>query len=96
VARGEKNPELRKAAIHSLGVMGSRTADVLLSIYQSDPDREIRKQVLHGLFVQGSVKPLIQIARTEKDPELRKQAVSHLSLMGSKEATDFLVELLNK
>jgi HEAT repeat protein len=96
VARGEKNPELRKAAIHSLGVMGSRTADVLLSIYQSDPDREIRKQVLHGLFVQGSVKPLIQIARTEKDPELRKQAVSHLSNMGSKEATDFLVELLNK
>jgi HEAT repeat protein len=69
---------------------------VLLSIYQSDPDPEIRKQVLHGLFVQGSVKPLIQIARTEKDPELRKQAVSHLSHMGSKEATDFLVELLNK
>jgi HEAT repeat protein len=96
VARSEKNPELRKAAIHSLGVMGGRTADVLLSIYSSDPDREVRKQVLHGLFVQGSVKPLIQIARTEKDPELRKQAVSHLSHMGSKEATDFLVELLNK
>lgn len=96
VARSEKNPELRKAAIHSLGVMGERTAGTLLSIYQSDPDPEIRKQVLHGLFVQGSVKPLIQIARTEKDPELRKQAVSHLSHMNSKEATDFLVELLNK
>lgn len=96
VARNEKNPELRKAAIHSLGVMGDRTAPVLLSIYQSDPDREVRKQVLHGLFVQGSVKPLIQIARTEKDPELRKQAVGHLSHMGSKEATDFLIELLNK
>src|SRR5438093_3560337 len=96
VARTEKDPELRKAAIHSLGVMGDRTGPVLLSIYSSDPDREIRRQILHALFVQGNVKALIQIARTEKDPELRKEAVSHLSHMGSKEATDFLVELLNK
>jgi HEAT repeat protein len=96
VARNEKDPELRKAAIHSLGVMGDRTGPVLLSIYASDPDREIRQQILHALFVQGNVKALIQTARTEKDPELRKQAVSHLSHMGSKEATDFLLELLNK
>ncbi len=96
VAKGEKDPELRKAAIHSLGVMGDRTGPVLLSIYSSEPDRDIRRQVLHALFVQGNVKALIQIARTEKDPELRKEAVSHLSHMGSKEATDFLVELLNK
>jgi len=96
VARTEKDPELRKAAIHSLGVMGDRTGPVLLSIYSSDSDRDIRRQVLHALFVQGNVKALIQIARTEKDPELRKEAVSHLSHMGSKEATDFLVELLNK
>ena len=96
VAKSEKDPELRKAAIHSLGVMGDRTGPVLLSIYASDPDRDIRRQILHALFVQGNVKALIQIARTEKDPELRKEAVSQLSHMGSKEATDFLVELLNK
>jgi HEAT repeat protein len=96
VARNEKDPELRKAAIHSLGVMGDRTGPVLLSIYASDSDRDVRQQILHALFVQGNVKALIQIARTEKDPELRKEAVSHLSHMGSKEATDFLVELLNK
>src|SRR3989441_1771209 len=95
-ARNAKDPELRKAAIHSLGVMGDRTGPVLLSIYASDSDRDIRRQILHALFVQGNVKALIQIARTEKDPELRKEAVSHLSHMGSKEATDFLLELLNK
>ena len=96
VARSEKDPELRKAAIHSLGVMGDRTGPVLLSIYASDPDREIRRQILHALFVQGNVKALIQIARTEKDTDLRKEAVGQLSHMGSKEATDFLLELLNK
>jgi HEAT repeat protein len=96
VARSEKDPELRKAAIHSLGVMGDKTGPLLVSMYASEPDRDIRRQILHALFVQGNVKALIQIARTEKDPELRKEAVSHLSHMGSKEATDFLVELLNK
>ncbi|HEY2942989.1 MAG TPA: HEAT repeat domain-containing protein [Vicinamibacteria bacterium] len=96
VARGEKDPELRKAAIHSLGVMGDRTGPVLLSIYASDPDRDVRRQILHALFVQGNVKALIQIARTEKDTDLRKEAVGQLSHMGSKEATDFLLELLNK
>jgi len=96
VARNEKDPELRKAAIHSLGVMGDKTGPVLLSIYESDRDREVRRQILHALFVQGNVKALIQIARNEKDPELRKQAVGQLSHMGSKEATDFLIELLNK
>ena len=96
VARNEKDPELRKAAIHSLGVMGDKTGPLLVSMYASEPDRDIRRQILHALFVQGNVKALIQIARTEKDPELRKEAVGHLSHMGSKEATDFLVELLNK
>ncbi|PYQ19572.1 MAG: hypothetical protein DMF81_21395, partial [Acidobacteria bacterium] len=92
----EKDPELRQAAIHSLGVMGSRTGEVLLSIYQGERSVDIRRQVLHALFVQGNAHALIQIARTEKDPELRKEAVSHLSHMGSKEATEFLIELLNK
>jgi len=96
VARSEKDPELRKAAIHSLGVMGNKTGDVLVSIYQSDRDVDIKRQVLHALFVQGNAKALIQVARAEKDPNLKKEAVSHLSHMGSKEATDFLIELLNK
>jgi len=56
----------------------------------------LREAALQALFVQDNAKALIEIARTEKDPELRKQAVSHLSLMGSKEATAYLLEILNK
>ena len=39
---------------------------------------------------------LIEIARAEKDPELKKKAVSQLANMHSKEATAFLLEILNK
>jgi hypothetical protein len=52
---------------------------------------------MRALSNQGSAKQLVDVTRSEKDPELRKQGVTYLSQMrGSKEATDFLVELLNK
>ena len=38
----------------------------------------------------------MNIARNEKDPQLRKTAVEKLSLMNSKDATDFMLEILNK
>jgi len=36
------------------------------------------------------------IARSEKDPGLKKKAVEKLSLMGSKEGNDYLMEILEK
>jgi DNA helicase TIP49 (TBP-interacting protein) len=46
--------------------------------------------------LQGNTKSLIQIARQEKDMSLKRDAVQKLSLMHSKESTDFMMELLNK
>jgi len=42
------------------------------------------------------VKALVDLARKEADPDLKVFAVRQLSTMKSKEATDYLVELLNK
>ena len=44
----------------------------------------------------GRSKALVAVARSEKDVELKKTAVSKLSLMHSKEGTDYLMELLQK
>jgi hypothetical protein len=38
----------------------------------------------------------VELARKETDPNMKKAIVQQLSLMGGKEATDYLVELLNK
>lgn len=97
VARSEKDPEMRRRAIHLLGVSGAATTGgVLISIYESDKDPSVRKQVIQGLFVQGNAKALVDLARKETDPALRKDIVSKLSHMRSKEATDYLMEILNK
>ncbi len=97
VARSEKDPALRREAVRMLGLMrSSRTADVLSSIYASDSDLSIRKEILNALFIQGNAKALIDLGRKETDPSLKREIVQKLSVMKSKEATDFMLEILNK
>jgi hypothetical protein len=95
VAQQEKNPELRRAAIRDLGLMGGKEPE-LQSIYMKDTDRGVKEEVLNAYFLGGNATGLIAVARTEKDPELKKKAVEKLSLMNSKEGTDYLMEILQK
>jgi len=96
LAKTERDPELRRTAVHDLGLMNaSRTADALTSMYQSDSAPEIRRAVLDALFVQDNAHALVTLARAEKDAAMKKAIVSKLALMThSKEAMDYLAELL--
>jgi hypothetical protein len=96
-AQSEKDPELRRAAIRNLGLVHSNdSGKALQAIYAKESDREVREEVLNAFFLQGNASALVAIARGEKDPELKKAAVQKLSLMHSKESTDYLMELLQK
>jgi hypothetical protein len=96
-AQSEKDPQLRRAAIRNLGLIRSdESSKALQTIYGRETDRSLKEEVLNAYFLQGNASALIAIARNEKDPELKKTAVSKLSLMHSKEATDYLMELLQK
>ena len=95
LAKTEKDPELRRLAIRHLGNMRrTETADALIAIYASDANLEVRKTIVGALFNQNNAKALVDIARAEKNPEMKKDIVSKLSNMKSKEATDYLLELL--
>ena len=97
LARSEKNGELRLSAIHMLGLMGGqRSGSALLSIYDTEKDTAIRKQIISSLFIQGNAKALIDLARKESNPELKREIVSKLSLMHSKDAIEYMMEILNK
>jgi tetratricopeptide (TPR) repeat protein len=94
-ARTEKDPSLRVAAIKSLGLMGGNgRADVLVSIYQSDQNREVREAVLNALFLQNNGKALVDLARAEKDPQMKQEVVKKMSLVHSKEVTEYMMEIL--
>ncbi|HEV3278738.1 MAG TPA: HEAT repeat domain-containing protein [Terriglobia bacterium] len=96
VARTERDPELQRDAIHNLGLLGGdQTGDALAAMYSSNMDPETRKTVVDALFIQGNAHALVGIARKENDPGMKKEIVSKLALMNSKESTDYMMEILS-
>jgi hypothetical protein len=97
IATTEQDPVLRSRAIRNLGVSGGASAaPALLAAYQGSSDAESKKAALDGLFISGNTHELVTLARAEKDPALKQAIVSKLSNMRSKEATDYMMEILNK
>lgn len=95
IAQSTTDSRLRIAAIKSLGLMGGNgRGDVLVGVYKSDQNREVREAVLKSLFLQQNAKALIDLARAEKDPEMKRAIVRNLSLIDSKETTDYMMEIL--
>jgi HEAT repeat protein len=96
-AQNEKDPELRRVAVRNLGLIHSDdSAKALQTIYTKETDRGVKEEVLNAYFIQGNAAAIVALARNEKDPDLRRTAVSKLSIMHSKEATDYLMEILQK
>ncbi len=96
LAINEKDHSLRLQAINDLGLMGRSSEPILKQIYASDPDLEVRRKVINAMFLAGDSRGLVDLARKETDPTLKKAIVSQLSLMGDKDAMDYLMEILNK
>ncbi len=93
-AKGEKDKEVRLVAVRNLGLMGRKSQDVLGELYRVEIDHEVKKEVLNAFFLQNNATRLVEVARIEKDPTLMKEAVHWLSLMNSREARAYMMELL--
>ena len=97
LANSETNAELRLAAVRHLGTMGSqRTGTALVTLYERDRDPTVKRAVVNALFVQGNAESLVALARKESSAEMKREMVQKLSLMKSKVATDYLLEILGK
>jgi thioredoxin-like negative regulator of GroEL len=97
IAGSEQDPELRRKAIRNLGIAGGMSAaPSLVATYKKNADPETRRAVAQALFLAGDSHDLVELARAEKDPAIKQSIVQQLSLMHSKEATDYMLEILNK
>ena len=95
IAKSEQNVDLRREAIRQLGNMHEEQAQAcLVATYGSESDKNVKTDIINSLGNQQAAKAIIDCARKETDPELKKAAVRRLSEMRSKEATDFLMEIL--
>ena len=92
LAKTEKQPELRKEAIRNLGMMGG--ASELKTLYESEQDKAVKKEIINGLFMTGDAKGMVELARRERDADMKKALVSKMSMMGGKEVSDYMMEIL--
>lgn len=97
IASSEQDPELRRRAIRNMGPAGgSSVTSTLMAIYAKNSDEETRKAVADALFVANDAHDLVSLARNEKDMSTKKMLVNKLAVMQDKEATDYMMEILNK
>ena len=95
VALNDPDPKLRADAIKDLGISGGSSA-TLVKVYQNGNSSEVREAAINALFIKGDAHSLVELARKETDPALKKRIVEKLSVMGSREGADYLMEILNK
>jgi hypothetical protein len=97
LANGETNADLRLAAVRHLGTMNAqRTGTALVTLYERDRDAAVKRAAINALFVQGNAESLVALARKESSAEMKREIVQKLSVMKSKVATDYLLEILGK
>jgi tetratricopeptide (TPR) repeat protein len=97
VAKASPDPDLQIEALEYLQILGgAEDKKVLSDIYSVSKDRDVKVRLIDVLFVQGDARTLVDMARKETDPAMRKRIVERLSRMRSKDATDYLLELINK
>ncbi len=94
IAKTGANVDVRKRAIRSLGITGDKSHALLLDIFNTDKDPEIRKTVTDALFVSGGCAEMVTLARKETDPEVKKSLINKISLMDCKEGREYMLELL--
>jgi tetratricopeptide (TPR) repeat protein len=91
--KSEKSPELRAEGIRLLGAKAD-AGDTLVAMWATETDQQVKYAILDSLNGQRNAKALVDLARKEKDPQMKKEIVRRLSNMESKEATDYLMEIL--
>jgi HEAT repeat protein len=97
IAQSEQDPDLRRKAIRNLGIAGGMSvAPALVSTYEKNSDVETKRAAAQALFLANDAHDLVTLARGEKDMEMKQYLVQQLSLMHSQEATQYMLEILNK
>jgi HEAT repeat protein len=100
VAETEKDLELRKSAIASLGrIAGQKSLGALTSTVDNDVELELQKQAVIAIGRRSkdeAIPILIRTARNHPKMAVRKLAIQMLGQTGDERAVAFFRELLSK
>ena len=91
IVRTETNTELRREAIHMLGVM--EATEEMGALYANIDQMELRKVILESMMVADDIDGLQKVLASETNEELRSQAIQMLAVSDDESAAEYLVGL---
>jgi len=94
IAKNDPSMELRQSAIHWVGERSG--AEVVISLYDSQTNPEVKQSLLHSLAQKQSdaaIKKLGDVARTDPSTELRQTAIHLIAQRRGGEGVDTLIQL---
>jgi len=91
IVRTETDIELRRDAIHMLGVM--EATEEMGALYASIGQLELRKLILESMMIADDIDGLQKVLQSETDEELRAQAIQMLAVSDDEDAAQYLVGL---
>jgi TolA-binding protein len=97
IVKSEKDPEVRRRALRSLGNMKTeKTGQMLVDLYGSEQDVDAKKSIISSLGNQNNAEGLVAVARKESSLPLKTEIVRKLSEMAprNKVAADYLMEII--
>jgi tetratricopeptide (TPR) repeat protein len=91
MAKGGSNPDLQSKAIEYLGIYGGHdNLQILVNIYKSSNDAQVKRTILNSFMVAGSRDNLLAVAKSESNTELKVHAIQ---LLGNVGGSDDLAQL---
>lgn len=97
VARTDKDPKVRMRAIQVLSSYRAvNSGDTLSSLYGSEQDPQVKRQILNEISSRRNAKALVDIYHKESNFEMKKAILSHLGNMRTTEANELYMEILGK
>jgi hypothetical protein len=94
IAKSKVDEKVKAEAIRNLAISKSTSTDTLSQLYSAGGDVKTKREIVNGLHSRGEAKLLVDLAKKESDPAMKRYIVERLANMHSKEATDYMMELL--
>jgi tetratricopeptide (TPR) repeat protein len=93
IYNSSKSEKEKLAIIQSMLLTGG-DSERLIEIAKNEKGAELRLAAVRTLALEGKGKALVDLARSEKDPQFKREIVQQMTLVQSKEVTDYMEELL--
>jgi len=87
----ERDPELRRDAIHRLGAAGGR--EELRQLYKSAVSVDDKEAIIQGFIAEDDVEGLSEVVKTATEPRVKSAAIRALGAVGGQQSKALLLQM---